>query len=329
MKSEVKKKNLKKDSVTSNTFHVGIELELKAPGEQSGHDYDACHDAQREYMDGLSDMEILRDYVGLSKDDARFIERYFNTSDWVRDYMESWDCNGDCDHYTSDAESTRDLIENDLIDLTGNASIKVVSDGSIDCNENEVDAEVCWNYFAVKETIKDNTTILNYLKKNNCTFDKSCGLHINLNNYLNLEFNESIDTSKLDFLFNFVAASRRSSSYCNRYAIANEKYSMIFHQGDRLEFRFFSPTLEAEKLNHYVSLANVIYRRLCGVNAKLSKKSMNYFLNKMTKVNGINEQAAIESLKKVNSLYSYAVLSGEEAMPEKHTRKQLNLDIVA
>ena len=77
---------------------------------------------------------------------------------------------------------------------------------------------------------------------------------------------------------------------------------MIFHQGDRLEFRFFSPTLEAVKLNHYVNLAKTIYRRLAGQDAKLSKKSVAYFLDKMTKLNGLTQERAMDTINKVNAL---------------------------
>jgi hypothetical protein len=148
------------------------------------------------------------------------------------------------------------------------------------------------------------------LRQLGCEFDKSCGLHINLNDYLKINKAGSIPTAKLDFLFNFVAPSRRQSNYCNHFGIStNAKYSMIYIQNDRLEFRFFSPTLDPEKLNHYVRLAHTVYKRLCGVDTKLPKKTMNYLLDKMVNVNGVDKKVAMDSIKKVNSLKSYLELS--------------------
>jgi hypothetical protein len=77
---------------------------------------------------------------------------------------------------------------------------------------------------------------------------------------------------------------------------------MVFHQGDRLEFRFFSPTLDARKLNFYVHLANVVYRRLAGRNAKLSKRAMSYFMEKMVDVNGVSKEQAELTIQSVNSI---------------------------
>jgi hypothetical protein len=97
---------------------------------------------------------------------------------------------------------------------------------------------------------------------------------------------------------------------------STEKYSMIFHQDDRLEFRFFSPTLEADKLNHYVNLANTVYKRLAGKNAKLSKKTASYLYNKMTAINGLTKERAIDTLNKVNNLLSAESYKVNEAKDE-------------
>lgn len=304
-----KKSSLKKDKVESNTIHVGIELETIAPlsgdGERT-HDDDACYDSARDNYRNMNNMEILQEYLGLSRDNARSVENYFDSDQWVDDMMSDHCCDEECPFYTCDGEDDRETMQSNLIDLIGNNSFKVVSDGSISHDDDEVDAEVCWNYFMSRETKKDNFKIMEYLNKVGVRINKSCGLHINLNNYLKVDCKDfEIPTEKLDFLFNFVAPSRRESSYCNRTAISkSQKYSMIYEQGDRLEFRFFSPTLDAEKLNHYVILAHIVYKRLAGRNSKLPKKTMKYFLEKMTKVNGISESLAMESIKKVNSLKS-------------------------
>ncbi len=87
---------------------------------------------------------------------------------------------------------------------------------------------------------------------------------------------------------------------------------MLYEQGDRVEFRFFSPTLEAEKLNHYVSLANVVYRRLAGKEARLSRRSQEYFTVKMMKVNKLSLEVASASIAQVNTLPTYAALQAEE-----------------
>ncbi len=316
------KNELKRDKVSSDTIHIGIELELIAPcSDGSGHDDDACAesraDQHRDYINGMSVREIVEYQCGviLSRDDARSLESYLDLDTMRDEAIENWEdyegCRGDCGYETNNGSHARDEIQSDLKRLTGNNSFKVVSDGSINHDSDETDAEVCWNYFISKDTLKDNETILKHLKSIDCRFNTSCGLHINLNNYLKVPA-AKIETSALDFLFNFVAPSRRASNYCNNYGMNNSKYSMIFNQGDRLEFRFFSPTLEAEKLNHYVTLAHHIYKRLAGIDAKLPKKTMKYLLDKMSKA-GIDELTAFNTLKKTNSIKS--VMPIEESLP--------------
>lgn len=300
-----KKSELKRDKVESTGFHVGIELELVAPCEGgSGHDDDACLESQREYFNDLGTVGILRDYECLSRDQANAIAPYFNEDAWIDSYMEGWECDGDCS-FRGSGDDVRDEIRAELKALTGNASFKVVEDGSIHPDDDETDAEVCWNYYASKETIKDNEKILKYLTDRGCDFNKRCGLHINLNNYLNVSRDIEISKDDLAFLFNFVAPSRRESTYCTRSGMhGEEKYSMIYNQGDRLEFRFFSPTLDAEKLNHYVTLAHTIYKRLAGKNAKLPKRTADYLLEKMVKLNEVPKYVAMATINKVNALKS-------------------------
>lgn len=307
----MKKKNkteLRRDTVQSETFHVGIELELKAICEEDGeHNDEACDEAFHDSLDSENDMSLLQNWLGLDRSSAETVRRYFNRDSFIEDEVNNHTCeDDDCCFRGNSAQDTRNNIEHELRRMTSNRSFKVVSDGSIDCDAGEVDAEVCWNYFASRETIKDNKKILDYLKSINCNFDESCGLHINLNNYLNIKCKDSIETSYFDLLFNFVAPSRRTNRFCNEYGISSRtKYSMMYEQGDRIEFRFFSPTLEADKLNHYVTLANVIYKRLAGKKCKLPKKTETYFLNKMTKVNKVSKEDALKSIDFVNSLKDY------------------------
>ena len=331
---KAKKNELKKDTVKSDTFHVGIELETYIPCEDYSreHDHEACEQSYRENLEAEGDISLLQNYMGLSRDDARSVAPYFNSEEYINDMMQDWSCgDDDCPHFTSDTDgdSERESLETDLIELTGNNSFKVVEDGSIRNEDQYTDAEICWNYFASRETINDNAKIMTHLIKSGAKFNKSCGLHINLNNYLNLEVGAVIPTARLDFLFNFVAESRKTNSFCNRNALSgSEKYSMLYEQGDRVEFRFFSPTFDAEKLNHYVILAHVVYKRLAGVNAKLPKKTMTYFLDKMINVNKISREVAEHSLKQVNSLESYKQLIGEETS-SRPTKKQTNLELIA
>jgi len=298
------KKDLMANRVESDKFHVGIELELKAPGEESSeHDDEACEDSYRSSLVDEGARGALMNDFGLTRNEATSLEDWFNFDAWIDSRMDGWSCeDSECPYRHCGAESTREDLCNDLQRLTSNNSFKVVSDGSINTGSGEIDAEVCWNYYASKDTVKDNARILEALKAKGLTFDKSCGLHINLNNYLNVPA-VSIGTDALGFLFNLVAPSRRQSSYCNKYGMSGaEKYSMLYNQGDRIEFRFFSPTLEAEKLNHYVSLANVVYRRLAGKDAKLSKKSRIYFIEKMTKVNGLTMSLALDTIYRIDSI---------------------------
>jgi hypothetical protein len=334
MDTKKAKKDLRKDTVNSKHFHVGIELELiaKCEGGDSEHYDDACYDSRREgwrdHLESMSIRELIVEVTGeyVSRDVADPLKQYLDIDTMINDsldsYMENSSCDdSECSYYSQGSNSIRESIEEDLKELTGNNSIKVVEDGSITHDSDEVDAEVCWNYFASKETIKDNSTILKYLTNKGTSFNTSCGLHINLNNYLNIEHTKNIPTEKLDFLFDFVGKSRRTSNYCNNYAIGNTKYSMIYNQDDRLEFRFFSPTLEATKLNYYVQLANVVYRRLAGQEVTLSKKVMKYFLDKMMNVNGLSFGRASDTLQKLNVLKSYAELCGDKK-PTQDTEKQ-------
>lgn len=341
MKNQKNKKaklSLKRDRVESKTFHVGIELETFIPcdGGEREHDDDAC---RANYESSIRDdgaYDVLRNHLGLNRDEARSLEHYFDLDRYAEDCANDYCCDDDHCPYWSDSEgdgdSARDSLEESLIELTDNKSFKVVSDGSIKHDSNETDAEVCWNYFASKETLKDNAVILKHLVDNDAGFNKSCGLHINLNNYLNLELGEGehIETEKLDFLFNFVAPSRRGNTYCSRFGLSgDEKYSMLYFQGDRVEFRFFSPTFDAEKLNHYVHLAHVVYKRLCGKKAKLSKKAMTYFLDKMIKVNGVSPEVAEQSIKLVNSLNSVSAhLYRGESVSTTLSYDQANLEMV-
>lgn len=307
---KLNKPNLKRDTVSSPNFHVGIELELVAPGEGGSHDYESCTESQRDYFESIPNQDILRYHLGLSRESAENVSPYFNSDQWVNDRMNDWSCDGDCS-FQGDGGIIRQDLQNSLTRLTGNKSFKVVEDGSIETNGDGTDAEVCWNYYASKETLKDNKIILDYLSKGGCEFNTSCGLHINLNNYLHVPACY-IPRHKLDFLFDFVAPSRRDSNYCNNYGMTDDqKYSMIYHQGDRLEFRFFSPTLEADKLNQYVALANVVYRRLAGKPAKLSKKAEAYFLQKIKKTHKVSLKEAQETIDKLNYLPSAEALKQE------------------
>ena len=64
----------------------------------------------------------------------------------------------------------------------------------------------------------------------------------------------------------------------------------------------FSPTLDAEKLNNYVSLANLVYRRLAGKDVKLSKRVAIYLVKKMVDVNGLTLELALDTINKINSI---------------------------
>lgn len=299
------KNNLRKNNVYSDNLHVGIELELGIPSDDiDTHDDLACYDNVRDYWSSLSKVEILKDHFGLSHSEADQIAPYFDSEQAIDDIMAGWSCEDiRCSYLHRGID--RDEMSRELSQLTGNNSFKVVSDSSIDVY-NCVDAEVCWNYYAHKDTIKDNAKILKWLSDQGAEFNTSCGLHINLNNYLNVP-QANIPTGELDFLFNCVAPSRRKSSYCNKYAVSHdEKYSMIYHQEDRLEFRFFSPTLDADKLKHYVILANTVYNRLAGKDKKLPKKTAEYLVNKMIATNNIDEEIAHETIRKINSIRSVA-----------------------
>src|SRR3954465_14898425 len=101
MSKKITKTDLNCDHVESDTFHVGIELELKANGDDSGgHDSDACYDSQSSYLSDMGGETILGDYMELSRDEARQVAPYFDSSQWVSDYMQDWECDGDCGNNT-------------------------------------------------------------------------------------------------------------------------------------------------------------------------------------------------------------------------------------
>lgn len=305
-----KKSELKRDTVESDKFHVGIELELTIERSGDGsHDDDACQQSYRDNIENESTRSLLQNYLGMSMNSAIEVEDFVDREQLINHICDGYDCDySDCSF--NNIDNAREDLQSELINMTGNRSFKVVEDGSINTNSDDrTDAEVCWNYFASKETLKDNEKILKHLKSIGAEFDKSCGLHINLNNYLEIPAYE-VETEKLEPLFNFVAPSRRRNEFCSRMGIGvNQKYSMIYHQRDRLEFRFFSPTLEVDKLNHYVTLANVVYNRLAGKDKKLPKKTADYFYNKMTTVNGLDPAIAKMSIEFVNKMKSIRSLS--------------------
>lgn len=164
-----KKSKLYKDTVMSQSFHVGIELELIAANDEDGereHDYDSCSSAgeenYRDYLESMGAEGFLRDRVGLTISDARTIAHHYNLQAAIDTEMSQYDheCEGDCGYYTGgvDSELIRNELTKKLRGMTGNASFKVVNDSSLDLDEDkECAAEVCWNYFAHKETITDNT----------------------------------------------------------------------------------------------------------------------------------------------------------------------------
>jgi ferredoxin len=271
------------NNVVSDTFHVGIELELYMPIEGEV-DTEACEERQIESMrsdlESISNFDILRDYMGLSRDEARSLEDYFDSETWINDYMDGYtvECGGRrCEYCEGRSGDGREALADRLKDLVNNPSFKVVDDGSIEAEGNTIDAEVCWNFNARIEAFKDNFKILEALKKEGAEYNKSCGLHINLNNYLKVPKNY-IPIEDLDFLFKFVAGHREDSTYCTDDGGMNTaKYSMIYNQGDKLEFRFFSPTLNAELLNNYIMLSHIVYKRLAGIDTKLPKPVAEYF----------------------------------------------------
>ena len=305
---KITKNALNPDTVKSDTFHVGIELELKMPSQSGAGDPATCVqnqiDTMRDELESLSTNTLLQDYEGLDRSSANAVQPYFNSDKYINDYLDSYDPDvcGDCDYCNGDSEQERDALADKLSSLTGNTSFKVVSDGSIELSFNEIDMEVCWNYAASKDMIKDNKKILDFLKTNGASYDKSCGLHINLNNYLGLTREHIKSRQDLLMLFNFVAGHRSASTYCNSAGLANEKYGMIFNQKDRLEFRFFSPTLDANLLNAYVYLANTVYKRLAGIDAKLSKRVAKYFVSRMIRYKKLTELQAWDAIQQVNSI---------------------------
>jgi len=227
-KNKLNKSDLESDSVNSDSIHVGIELELIAPNSsEREHDDSACAESasqsHRDSLESASLHTLLNDYCGQNadRDLCRFLERIggLNISDIIDQEVESYESDHDCDDSdccfwseSDDGDCGHETLRDDLQELTGNASFKVVSDGSISHNSGESDAEVCWNYFISKDTIKDNTKIMTYLKSKEMRFNKSCGLHINLNNYLEIPQLE-IATSELSFLFNFVSDSTSSTEF--------------------------------------------------------------------------------------------------------------------
>lgn len=306
------KQNLSQDTVESNTLHVGIELECITPAVMDHDDYDCQSNGRANYRQELEDMScssILRDYFNLDNADSTSLAPYFRRQTWAQHQADEYthECDGDCDYQHADHETTREQMQEELHELTNNPSIFVEGDGSLRPSHDETDTEVVWNYYAAKETIKDNALILNYLKRKGSRVTVDCGLHVNLNDYLkdNRPMNiRALPKAQFDFLWAFVEDHRKNSSYCNREFLSfSEKYCMIFAQTDRWEFRFFGATFDAELLNQYVTLANVIYRRLHGLNAQLSKSAIQFWIRRM-KVLKRSSEVIADAIAKVNTLQS-------------------------
>ncbi len=158
---------LDKDRVKSDTFHVGIELELLTPHSGSdAHDDDACNEnrfnMQRRYLHDEGARDILENYLNIPRAESSRVAEYFALDRWIDDYMNDWSDDGcddsHCGYRSGSGDDIREEMRQELVELTGNQSFKVVPDGSLSPDGDETDTEVCWNYFASKDTLADNAS---------------------------------------------------------------------------------------------------------------------------------------------------------------------------
>lgn len=145
--------------------------------------------------------------------------------------------------------------------------VDVGSDGSIRHNDNEDGKEirVCVKREEMRTVIPG---IMDALNKLGATVNKSCGLHVHLDQRHNDEPGKTFQNlvRSLGLLYTVVPKSRRENTYCKRNRrtafASNDRYkainSLAYQRYRTLEIRLFGGTLNAEKVLNWVETLEAI-----------------------------------------------------------------------
>lgn len=144
--------------------------------------------------------------------------------------------------------------------------VEVGGDGSIDHHGNEEGTEirVCMRREEVRKVLPD---LMQTLKDMGARINKSCGLHVHLDQRNNKEPEKVFQklVRSLGLLYTVVPESRRQNRYCKRNRHANfndavrgDRYKAVnasaFHRYHTIEVRLFGGTLEATKIINWIEI---------------------------------------------------------------------------
>ena len=147
--------------------------------------------------------------------------------------------------------------------------VNVGTDGSIRCdNDNREEGKeirVCVKRSEVRAVVPG---IMDALNSMGAKVNKSCGLHVHLDQRNNLEPEKTFQklVRSLGLLYTVVPKSRRENTYCKRNLrtafSTNDRYkainSLAFQRYRTLEIRLFGGTLNAEKVINWIETLEAI-----------------------------------------------------------------------
>lgn len=148
--------------------------------------------------------------------------------------------------------------------------VEVGGDGSIDHHDNEEGTElrVCMKREEVRDVLPG---IMQTLKSMGARINKSCGLHVHLDQRNNKEPEKVFQklVRSLGLLYTVVPESRRRNRYCKRNrhadfpsAVRGDRYKAVnasaFHRYKTIEVRLFGGTLESSKIINWIETLTAI-----------------------------------------------------------------------
>lgn len=148
--------------------------------------------------------------------------------------------------------------------------IDVGSDGSIDHHDDEEGTEirVCMKREEIRDILPG---IMRTLKEMGARINKSCGLHVHLDQRNNAEPEKQFQrlVRSLGLLYTVVPESRRRNRYCKRNrrsdfaaAVRGDRYKAVnanaFYRYKTIEVRLFGGTLEATKIINWIEVLAAI-----------------------------------------------------------------------
>lgn len=189
--------------------------------------------------------------------------------------------------------------------------VEVGGDGSIDHHNNEegIEVRVCMKREEVREVLPG---IMQTLKEMGARINKSCGLHVHLDQRNNKEPEKVFQrlVRSLGLLYTVVPESRRRNKYCKRnrhsdfnQAVRGNRYKAInasaFHRYNTIEIRLFGGTLEGSKIINWIEVLTAISNGETVMRCpktfdtalkywKLSEENLAWLKERQTKFSAIN-----------------------------------------